>query len=230
MKKKAAQIIGYKNSGKTSLILSLCSIFKQKGLKVGCIKYAHHGLDKVDTDTEKMAREANIVAGLSHSSSQIFFSEKKGFLDILSFFNVDVILIEGGKGSVDFIPNIVTVGEKEDVQLKNDMTIGIFDSQKSSVEDIAELILDKGFILPGINCGACGCDSCREMGIKILRKQASIIDCITLTTPDVEVTVDGEVIKMNPFVQDIVKSTINGMLSPLKGYHKGDIVIKIRKL
>ena len=77
--KKALQIIGYKNSGKTHLMVNLCSMLKSRGLRVGCIKYSHHSLDKRDSDTEKLSHEADVVVGISPSSSQIFFKKKRAF-------------------------------------------------------------------------------------------------------------------------------------------------------
>jgi hypothetical protein len=51
-------------------------------------------------------------------------------------------------------------------------------------------------------------------------------DCISLQ-PMTEVRIDGELMPMNPFISDIVRGTILGMLSPLKGFKKGKIEIRI---
>ena len=42
---KAIGIIGYSNSGKTTLIERLIPLFRQRGLAVSAIKNAHHGFD-----------------------------------------------------------------------------------------------------------------------------------------------------------------------------------------
>jgi molybdopterin-guanine dinucleotide biosynthesis protein B len=42
---KAIGIIGYSNSGKTTLIERLIPIFRRRGLAVSAIKNAHHGFD-----------------------------------------------------------------------------------------------------------------------------------------------------------------------------------------
>jgi molybdopterin-guanine dinucleotide biosynthesis protein B len=42
---KAIGIIGYSNTGKTTLIENLIPIFRARGLKVSAIKNAHHGFD-----------------------------------------------------------------------------------------------------------------------------------------------------------------------------------------
>jgi hypothetical protein len=43
------------------------------------------------------------------------------------------------------------------------------------------------------------------------------------------VKVNGKVVPMNSFIAKIVKNTITGLLSPLKGFAKGDIEIKIKQ-
>jgi hypothetical protein len=43
------------------------------------------------------------------------------------------------------------------------------------------------------------------------------------------VKVNGKIISMNPFITKIVKNTIIGLLSTLKGFAKGDIEIKIKQ-
>ena len=238
--KKAVQIIGYKNSGKTHLMVNLCSMLKSRGLRVGCIKYSHHSLDKRDSDTEKLSNKADVVVGISPSSSQVFFNKKKSFLDVLTYLDVDIILIEGGRREIDFLPRIVVANHEEDIELTDELTIGVYlrnkdlkfkDHEISFIdkeENLVEDILNKGFLLPGIDCGACGYNSCREMGIKILKNEESVQSCMSMNTPEVKVEVDGVPLNLNPFVQNIVKSTIEGLLSNLKGYHKGEINIQIK--
>ena len=238
--KRAVQIIGYKNSGKTHLLVNLCSMLKSRGLRVGCIKYSHHSLDKKDSDTEKLSNEADVVVGISPSSSQVFFNKKKSFLDVLTYLDVDIILIEGGKHEIDFLPKIVVANHEKDIELTDELTIGVFLRNKDlefkgheisfsdKEEDLVEWILNKGFLLPGIDCGACGYNSCREMGIRILKKEESVQSCMSMNTPDIKVEVDGEPLNLNPFVQDIIKSTVEGLLSNLKGYHKGEIKLQFK--
>jgi hypothetical protein len=48
--------------------------------------------------------------------------------------------------------------------------------------------------------------------------------------PSLRVTLDGENIPLNHFVQDVISSGLTGMLSPLKGFKEsGKIEIKIHK-
>lgn len=238
---KAVQVIGSKDSGKTHLILELCEFFRSKGLKIGCIKYSHHSLDKADSDTDKMSQVADVVAGISQENSLLFFGKRKGFFEIRSFFDVDLLMVEGGKHEIDFLPQILVVDKGEEQPVFNeDLLIGVylrqgatFDSIKDIIVsydaiEIAEVILDKGFYLPGLNCGACKKQSCREMGVDILKGKATNRDCVVMADESVTVEIDGKLLELNPFVKNIVKSTIIGMLSSLKGYCEGDIKINIK--
>lgn len=48
---QAISIIGFSNSGKTTLISRLSECLEARGLKVAIAKHTHHELDKPDTDT-----------------------------------------------------------------------------------------------------------------------------------------------------------------------------------
>ena len=38
-------IVGWKNSGKTTLVVELVRLLTERGLKIGTIKHAHHSFD-----------------------------------------------------------------------------------------------------------------------------------------------------------------------------------------
>ncbi|KYC45216.1 MAG: hypothetical protein APG12_00870 [Candidatus Methanofastidiosum methylothiophilum] len=43
----------------------------------------------------------------------------------------------------------------------------------------------------------------------------------------VEVSINGKEIELNPFVEEVIKNTVKGMVSSLRGYEKGKIKIEI---
>ncbi|KYC53743.1 MAG: hypothetical protein AMQ22_00130 [Candidatus Methanofastidiosum methylothiophilum] len=45
--------------------------------------------------------------------------------------------------------------------------------------------------------------------------------------PKVEVNINGKEIDLNPFVEEFIKNTVKGMVTSLRGYEKGKIIIEI---
>ena len=45
---------------------------------------------------------------------------------------------------------------------------------------------------------------------------------------EVTIKINGKAVDLNPFTKSIVESTIRGLLSPLKGYTEGEIVVTIK--
>lgn len=77
--KKAVQLVGYKNSGKTHLMIRLCTLLKSMGVRVGCIKYSHHSLDRIDSDTDRLSKEADVVLGISLHHMRYVIKGKRAF-------------------------------------------------------------------------------------------------------------------------------------------------------
>ncbi|MGC8693994.1 MAG: (Fe-S)-binding protein, partial [Thermoplasmata archaeon] len=75
--------------------------------------------------------------------------------------------------------------------------------------------------LPNFNCGECGFKTCRDLAEKILNNERRLEDCRYYNPEAVmHIEVNGREIYLSPFVQNIVKNTITGMLSSLKGVGK----------
>ncbi|MEI3478149.1 MAG: molybdopterin-guanine dinucleotide biosynthesis protein MobB [Bilophila sp.] len=64
---QAIGIIGFSNSGKTTLISRLSECLEARGLKVAIAKHTHHELDKPDTDTALLMSPRRTVIGLSNT-------------------------------------------------------------------------------------------------------------------------------------------------------------------
>ena len=80
--------------------------------------------------------------------------------------------------------------------------------------------------MPNLDCGGCGYERCYDLAREIVAGTGSVEDCVSLQ-PTTEVKIDGQPMPMNSFISSIVKNTVLGMLSPLKGFKKGEIEIRI---
>ncbi len=236
-------ITGYKKSGKTTLTLKLSDELIKRGYKVAVIKHINEDLDLANSDTSKYKECLTQVAAITPKESVIFLKNKKNLEEIIKYFEADIILIEGFKREKTF-PKIVCLREESEkaelfdgLQLctvgfvPKDVNSNIYDFNILKDEDIkkiANIVVEKSFKLPNLNCGECGYQDCYGLAQEIVKGNKTLDDCSSLE-PSTLVKVNGKIISMNPFIARIVKNTITGLLSSLKGFTKGDIEIKIKQ-
>ncbi|WP_280776829.1 molybdopterin-guanine dinucleotide biosynthesis protein B [Paenibacillus sp. PastM-3] len=119
IKPAVCQIIGYKNSGKTSLVCALIPLLKQGGTRVAVIKHDGHeyDMDHPGTDTWKQ-RQAGAMAVAITSTARTSVIEERGsslFELIKGFSGYDYVLVEGFKQEA--YPKIVLIRRPEDLEL-----------------------------------------------------------------------------------------------------------------
>ena len=116
------QIIGYQNSGKTTLTEKLIKALTTEGMKVGAIKHHGHGgypelpLQK---DSERHRQAGAIVSavegdGLLSLSAQRDWSLEK-IIHLYTCFEAEVIIVEGYKK--ERYPKVVLLRSEEDASL-----------------------------------------------------------------------------------------------------------------
>jgi molybdopterin-guanine dinucleotide biosynthesis adapter protein len=118
------QVVGYKNSGKTSITCDLIKRFSGAGVKVGSIKHDAHDfeMDHPGKDTWKH-REAGAVAVAISSKDKTAFIEQYGTsLDdlVARMSHLDLIVVEGYKFSS--YPKIVLLRNENDLSLLDETT------------------------------------------------------------------------------------------------------------
>ncbi len=230
---KALSLIGFKNSGKTTLMLNLMQELKNRNIKVSAAKFSHHQFDRSDTDTAMISRQAVDLAGLTQSETMLCWSEKKYLPDLLPLMNGDVLLVEGGK-NLGWLPRILMLSHPQEArQLGRELALATWGDVRTdhlphleNIEELADLLMNRGFILPGLDCGSCGHETCAGLAAQIVAGQASPEDCQARKT-SLEVKVNGKTLGMNPFVERIISKSILGMMSELKGYSPGKVELKI---
>ena len=236
-------IIGYKKSGKTTLTLKLSDELTKRGYKIAVVKHINEDLDLANSDTSKYKESLTQVAAITPKESVIFLKNKKNLEEIIKYLEADIILIEGFKKEKTF-PKIVCLREESE-------KAGLFDGLQlctagfifkgidpklydfnilndEDIKKIAEIVINKSFKLPNLNCGGCGYKDCYGLAQEIVKGNKIPGDCTSLE-PSTLVKVNGKIVPMNSFIAKIIKNTITGLLSPLKGFTKGDIEIKIKQ-
>ena len=241
---KAIGIIGFKKSGKTTLLLKLTKELSSRGYQVAAVKHTSEEIcEKNDSDTSKYRKYLPQVTIITPQESVIYFKDKNNLEEILKFLDAEIILIEGFKNEKTFPKIICLRKESEEDELSDGLqlcTSCILSSNEYitftdfnilneiDVKKIADIVIEKSFKLPNLNCGSCGFIDCYGLAREIVKGNKNCSDCPSLN-PAIVVKVDGKKISMNPFIVKIVTSTIIGLLSTLKGFTKGDIEITIKQ-
>lgn len=132
------QIVGYKNTGKTTLVCRLTERFKHAGYKVGTIKRDAHEfqIDKPGTDTWKhQAAGADITAITSPRRTAIMKAFPESLEQLIEQMpEAEVILVEGFKDAA--YPKIITIRSAADCgllqQLKNPLAAAVWTEAASA--------------------------------------------------------------------------------------------------
>jgi len=231
-------IIGYHNSGKTTLIRKLARELMGRGHAVAVVKHLSHHVDVPGKDTTLLGEVVDQVAFVSPEESGVFWKKPLSLEDIIPHLDADIVLVEGFKAEKTFPKVVCLRGEPQDHDLFDSLAIcavGPADHvqglevpilARDEVDKIANLVDQKAFKLPNLNCGGCGHERCYDLAREIVAGSRGVEDCVSLQ-PDTVVTIDGRPLALNPFISRIVRGAIVGMLSSLKGFRKGKIEIHL---
>lgn len=100
-------IAGWKNSGKTMLVVRLVEEFTRRGLKVASVKHAHHGfqVDEGETDSARHRRAGAQQVAIVSSRRWAMIRElgeepEPSFEEVISWLDpCDLIIVEGYKSA-----------------------------------------------------------------------------------------------------------------------------------
>ncbi|MGE4552677.1 MAG: molybdopterin-guanine dinucleotide biosynthesis protein MobB [Desulfovibrionaceae bacterium] len=223
----AASVVGFKKSGKTTLVEQLLREMERLGRRTAVVKCSETGFDEpADTDTARFKTLAPVVAGISDKESFVSWARRRPLYDLVPLLDADTLLVEGGK-DLGYLPRIVLARPGDDVEaLDRGLALAVLDPAEADPAGLARLILERGFLLPGLSCGACGRKGCAALAREIVAGQAGLDDCAA-RDESISVRINGRELAMKSFVADMVASGIRGMLSALKGVGPGPIDIHI---
>ncbi len=121
------QIVGYKKSGKTTVMNSLIRYFSSSEMKVGTLKHHGHGGEPdvvEDTDSTMHIESGSLVSGVQGENiTQLTFDVKMELdklIQLYSNFPIDLLLVEGYKNAS--YPKILLVKNKQDFSLLSDLS------------------------------------------------------------------------------------------------------------
>lgn len=192
------RIVGKKGSGKTDLIEAVTAELVRRGYIVSAIKHSAHksSFDQQGKDTWRFSRAGARVVGLCSSHEFVTITKLDHELDVSELElrldpSIDIILIEGFRKAK---------GPKIEILSNGD--------QPSTDPDLIAIVSDHKQLsrVPSFR---------REQ----IKEICDLIESGFLKPPKrrVMLVVDGREIKLNEFVSKIIRSTLMGMISSLKG-------------
>jgi molybdopterin-guanine dinucleotide biosynthesis adapter protein len=142
---KVLQIVGYKNSGKTTLVEKLIKEASNQGYKVGAVKHHGHGgypdIQDSTNDSNKH-RQAGAVVSCVEGNGLLQIQAVRNkwtlneILQFYSFFPLDFIVVEGFK--MEMYPKVVMIRTIDDLpllsQLENIIAVISWEPLKASIK------------------------------------------------------------------------------------------------
>ncbi len=198
MFRKVVGIVGYKNSGKTTLTRALAQELSDRGHVVAVVKHTSHDLDVPGKDTAVLGTSASQVALVSSHESALFWKRPLSLEDVIPHLEADLILVEGFKAQRTW-PKIACLrGEPDDGDLFDGLLIcavgpgeilgelsvpalddaGIPLFSWDEVSQIADLAERNAFKLPNLDCGDCGRARCYDLAREIVAGTGTLEDCV----------------------------------------------------
>jgi molybdopterin-guanine dinucleotide biosynthesis protein B len=131
---KRLGIIGYKDSGKTTLARALAQELTARQYRVAVVKHTSHQIDLAGKDTATLLEVADQVAIVSVEAAGVFWRKPMALEDVLPHLDADIVLVEGFKAEQGY-PKIACLrGLPDDRDLLGDMTIAAVASAEQVVD------------------------------------------------------------------------------------------------
>lgn len=197
--------VGASDCGKTTLIENIIPILSQRGIKVGTVKNDVHGFDVdkegKDTYRHKKSGAYSVIISGPDKFAMISDGNSKMTLDDYLFLvsdKVDIVLGEGFKSSDKPKIELFLKGASSELLCGNDPhLVAVATDDAEAVRNLTDRpILD-------LNNYSDMADYIQKHFISPKKRTVSLV-------------VNGKKIKIKDFVEDILSSTIRGMVSELR--------------
>jgi len=241
---KAVAVVGYKDSGKTRVVEALVRELTSRGHTVGTLKHTAEDmpLDTPGKDTHRHREAGSKASAIIHEGGAALFLD--GYMTVNEAIDklgaLDYVVIEGFKTLTTVARVIVPKEDGHVEELSNGLEIAVADLiggglpevsapiiPLDQIDELADAVEKAAFpILAGLNCHGCGYDDCHELGRAILRGEADAERCVAYTSEFV-LKVNDVDIPLGPFVQDVTRNVLQGLVKSYKGVRDpGKIEIK----
>ncbi|TYB31374.1 MAG: hypothetical protein FXF47_04330 [Candidatus Mcinerneyibacterium aminivorans] len=234
---KVFQVIGYKKTGKTHLIKNILSSLAVNN-KIVVLKNTHNkNIQNKKTDSEILYNKAAEEVILQTPEDSYIKRPNKPLIKLLKEYkenNYDYFIIEGLKNIN--LPRIICNAENKQLEknfyrnvvavcnlIKNNKKTFTFD-KKDNFNEVLNNIKKLPDFPVGLNCKKCGKSCINYYNDKFNNKN---IKCVMQNSNNLEIKINNKKLPLAPFVENLVKNTIIGLIKNLKGYESGKIEIEI---
>ncbi len=238
---KVIQVVGYKKTGKTTVVAGLLKTLTEQGQRVAVIKHSHSDAVGVDPDSAVFSRSGAAVAIFTNDHEQIRHEPVQKLDQLISDLkrSCDCCIIEGWKSIV--YPRIVCMSEDASSLLVGAFAVSgvavaakippstglpLYNALvKGDLEKLSDVCMQLPEYPAGLDCRHCGM-TCREL--YLAKTCGEDVACTVKESGNVVITVNGKKLDLSQFIENIAVTTITGFVSSLKGFENGDIEISIK--
>jgi len=215
---KVFTVVGTSGSGKTTTIEAVVSELCRRGYRVGSVKEIHYEAFAIDpsptSNTHRhRAAGASLVTARGYTETDVLYPEKLPMRAILRHYgDYDWVALEG----VDDLPVPAVICTPDKLR-------------DSAICAAGKLGAEEYQGLPAFNALEHPAALCDFLEANV----PDYLECYDPEDPapgaDVALTVDGEDIRMVPFVQKILRGAALGVVRELEGYREGaEVVIRLK--
>nr|WP_300093019.1 molybdopterin-guanine dinucleotide biosynthesis protein B [Sedimentibacter sp.] len=247
---KVFSVIGISKSGKTTTIENIIKELVKRNYSVGTVKEIHSHNFKMDVDGTNTHKHRNagstLVTARGANETDVLFQRRLDLNEILDFYSHDYVILEGVRGT--WAPTIVTAHDIQGIEDRMSETTFAFSgvisgdlseykgipaiNSVTEIEKLVDLIEEKVFDrIPDMKdecCMKCG-HTCKELSSLILKGEARREDCV-LSEQNVILKINGKEITMVPFVQKILKNSVEAVAGELNGFSEnGNIEVLVKR-
>lgn len=251
-------VIGRKKTGKTSVVEALIRELRRRGHRPAAAKHIPEegfSIDRPGTDTWRhSAAGAEVTIAASEGQTALIVNrgmEIASLEALASALGADSMILEGFSSKVledEGVGKIICASGADDAEhysakAKGEL-IGVYCPRPGSADALDGLIegaiafisrerarLAARALLPGLDCGRCEWGSCDRMARAISDGRADAGDCEVIRSKPAlraEIIVGGAEVPIQRFVSEIIRASVLGMVSKLKGVSiRGDESIRI---
>ena len=202
---KVFSVLGTSGSGKTTTIEAIISELRQRGFRVGSVKDIHFDAFAIDTPGTNTHRHrqagAELVTARGHSETDLLYPAQLPMRDVLRHYDgYDWVALEGVADLP--VPNVICTAEKQ-----NEFTVCAAGKYTGDL-----LTFDT-------RTQAAECCDFLQVNVP------DYLECFDPAEPQppfhITLKINGQPVRMVPFVQKILRNAVLGVASELEGYQEG---------